>query len=107
MPTLDQLIVAFTAAHDEADWLQISQLNDYTQPCVEAEVKAIKTAAIDQGADPASALLALKPKLEVLATMYQSMQQQCSSQRDAIAEQLGGIHTGRTGTREYISTSSL
>jgi len=106
-PSLDQLIKAFEAAYKDADWLKISQLNDYTQPCVEAEVVMLNAAATAAGKDASSAMLALKPSLERLATIYQSMQQQCATERDVLAAKLNEVNVGRSATEHYASTSSL
>lgn len=106
-PSLDQLITAFIQARDKADWLEIAQLNDHTQPCVETELQSAKQRAIANGADPTEAIAALKPKLEQLADLYQSLQQRCTDERDAVAEQLGAINAGRAGAKQYVSTSSL
>ncbi len=106
-PSLDQLIVAFETACKQTNWLDISQLNDYTQPCVEAEITAMQAAAKAVGKDPETAIIALKPRLELLAGLYQTMQQQCISQRDGIAAELGGVNAGRSGVSQYAATSSL
>ena len=106
-PSLDQLINAFIEARDKADWLEIAQLNDHTQACVESELQSAKQQAVANGVDPAEAIVALKPKLERLADLYQSLQQQCTDERDAVAEQLGAINAGRAGAKQYVSTSSL
>lgn len=106
-PTLSQLITAFEAARDSADWLAISQLNDYTQPCVEAEITALQAAAKAGGKDPAEAIIALKPQLELLASIYQFVQQQCIAERDGLAAKLGKVNAGRAGTLQYASNSSL
>ena len=106
-PSLDQLIKAFEVAYKDTDWLKISQLNDYTQPCVEAEVVMLNAAATAAGKDASSAMLALKPSLERLATIYQSMQQQCATERDVLAAKLNEVNTGRSATEHYASTSSL
>ena len=106
-PSLDQLISAFEVAYGDADWLKISQLNDYTQPCVEAEIVMINAATAAAGKDANSAMLALKPSLERLATIYQSMQQQCATERDVLAAKLNEVNAGRSATEHYTSTSSL
>ena len=106
-PGLDQLITAFIEARDKADWLEIARLNDHTQPCVEAELQSARQTAIANGEDPAQAIAALKPRLEQLADLYQSLQQQCTDERDAVAKQLGAINAGRAGAKQYVSTSSL
>jgi len=106
-PSLDQLIKAFETAYKDTDWLKISQLNDYTQPCVEAEVVMLNAAATAAGKDASSAMLALKPSLERLATIYQSMQQQCATERDVLAAKLNEVKVGRSATERYASTSSL
>lgn len=106
-PSLDQLIVAFETACKQTNWLDISQLNDYTQPCVEAEITAMQAAAKASGNDPETAIIALKPRLELLAGLYQTMQQQCITQRDDIAAELGSVNTGRSGASQYAATSSL
>jgi len=49
----------------------------------------------------------LKPSLERLATIYQSMQQQCTTERDVLAAKLNEVNTGRSATEHYASTSSL
>ena len=106
-PSLDQLINAFEAAYAAADWLSISQLNDYTQPCVEAEIVAINASAAAAGKHESSSLEALKPGLEKLATIYQAMQQQCAAERDVLSAKLNEVNTGRSATGHYVSTSSL
>ena len=106
-PSLDQLISAFEVAYDETDWLKISQLNDYTQPCVEAEIVMINAATAAAGKDTSSAMLAIKPSLEKLATIYQSMQHQCAAERDVLATKLNEVNTGRVATGHYASTSTL
>jgi predicted RNA polymerase sigma factor len=106
-PSLDQLISAFEVAYGEADWLKISQLNDYTQPCVEAEIVMINAATAAAGKDANSAMLALKPSLERLATIYQSMQHQCAAERDTLAAKLNEVNAGRSATEHYALTSSL
>ena len=98
---------AFEVAYDETDWLKISQLNDYTQPCVEAEIVMINAATAAAGKDTSSAMLAIKPSLEKLATIYQSMQHQCAVERDVLAAKLNEVNTGRVATEHYASTSSL
>lgn len=106
-PSLDQLIKAFEVAYKDTDWLKISQLNDYTQPCVEAEIVMLNAAAAAAGKDASSAMQTLKPRLERLATIYQSMQQQCATERDVLAAKLNEVNTGRSATEHYASTSSL
>lgn len=106
-PSLDQLISAFEVAYAAADWLSISQLNDYTQPCVEAEIIVINASAAAAGKSVSSSLEALKPSLERLAAIYQAMQQQCAAERDILAAKLNEVNTGRSATDRYASTSSL
>ena len=106
-PSLDQLIQAFEAAYSDTDWLKISQLNDYTQPCVEAEIVMLNAAAVAAGKDASTAMQTLKPSLEKLATIYQSMQQQCATERDVLAAKLNEVNAGRSATEHYASTSSL
>lgn len=106
-PSLDQLIRAFEVAYAATDWLAISQLNDYTQPCVEAEIVVLNASASAAEKDPSSALLSLKPSLERLATIYQSMQQQCAAERDVLAAKLNEVNTARSATDHYASTSAL
>lgn len=107
IPTLSQLISAFETARDSADWLSISQLNDYTQPCVEAEIVALQASAKARGNNPAEATIALKPQLETLSSIYQFVQQQCIAERDSLAVKLGQVNVGRAGTQQYVSNSSL
>lgn len=106
-PSLDQLIAAFELAYRDTDWLKISQLNDYTQPCVEAEIVVINAAATAAGKSPDSAIIALKPSLEKLTAIYQAMQQQCAAERDTLAAKLNEVKVGRSATGQYTSTSSL
>ena len=106
-PSLAQLISAFEVAYAAADWLCISQLNDYTQPCVEAEIVVINASTAAAGKDASSSLEALKPSLEKLAAIYQAMQQQCAAERDVLAAKLNEVNTGRSATGHYVSTSSL
>ncbi len=105
--TLDQLIEAFETAHSEAEWERIAELNQYTRPCVEVAMDAARADAQAAGSDPDQAIAVLKPKLEKLSTIYQSMQRHCSAERDALAVKLGEISTGRVGVKQYSSTSRL
>ena len=63
-PSLAQLISAFEEAYAAAEWLCISQLNDYTQRCVEAEIVVINASTARAGKDASSSLEALKPSIE-------------------------------------------
>ena len=66
-----------------------------------------RTYAAAAGKDASSAMQTLKPSLERLATIYQSMQQQCATERDVLAAKLNEVNTGRSATEHYASTSSL
>ena len=52
--SLDQLIQAFEAAHSDARWSRIAELNEQTRPCVEAAMAA--------AGNTSEAVLMLKPK---------------------------------------------
>ena len=93
---IGELLRAFREALDGEDWQRIAGLNERTRRCVENAMQ-----------QDTRAVLACRAQLEELSALYQEMQAGCSRKRDAVADQLNQLNTGRSVARQYSSTSSL
>lgn len=102
VPSIEQLMVAFDSAFMDSDWAAISQLNDYTRPCIEAAAVASQATSLAAGDSSKAAVKRYETQLRQLLSIYQSLQQQCIIERDAVAQKLQTVQSAHAVSDQYL-----